>query len=79
MALPTDDDAAARAAKARAGMPFLSPEQTAFYLGLTTRTLQEYRSNGTGPRFRRHGRFIRYHIDDIDAWALRDAKETGDA
>ncbi|MGQ2929817.1 MAG: helix-turn-helix transcriptional regulator [Sphingopyxis sp.] len=79
MASPNDDNAAARAAKARSGMPFLNPEQTAFYLGLTTRTLQEYRSNGTGPRYRRHGRFIRYHIDDIDAWALRDAKGNGDA
>jgi len=73
------DDADARAARARSGAPFLSPEQAAFYLGLTTRTLQEYRSNGTGPRFRRHGRYIRYHIDDIDAWALRSSQGNGDA
>lgn len=66
-----DDDAAARAARARSGTPFLSPEQAAFYLGMSTRTLQEYRSTGTGPRFRRHGRHIRYHIDDLDAWSRR--------
>ena len=78
MALP-NDDAAARAARARLGTPFLGPEQAAFYLGLTTRTLQEYRSRGTGPRFRRHGRYIRYHIDDIDAWALRSGGDGGDA
>lgn len=73
------DDADARAARARNGAPFLSPEQAAFYLGLTTRTLQEYRSNGIGPRFRRHGRYIRYHIDDIDAWALRGREGGHDA
>ena len=79
MPIPVDDDCDARAAKARAGAPFLSPEQTAYYLGLTTRALQEFRSNGTGPRFRRHGRNIRYHIDDVDAWAWRGSKGSDDA
>ncbi|WP_326521586.1 hypothetical protein [Sphingomonas abietis] len=27
------------------------------------------RGKGHGPRFRRHGRFIRYHIDDLDNWS----------
>lgn len=63
------DEQALRAAAARRGSPFLSPEQAAFYLGLSMRTLQEYRSAGKGPRFRRHSRHIRYHIDDLDAWS----------
>lgn len=62
-------DEAGRGAAARRGSPFLSPEQAAFYLGLSVRTLQEYRSAGKGPRFRRHSRHIRYHIDDLDAWS----------
>ena len=62
-------DEAVRAAAARRGSPFLSPEQAAFYLGLSVRTLQEYRSARKGPRFRRHSRHIRYHIDDLDAWS----------
>jgi hypothetical protein len=65
----TDEAAIARAARARGGTPFLSPEQAAFYLSLSVRTLQEYRSAGTGPRFRRHSRHVRYHIDDLDAWS----------
>ncbi len=64
-----DDDSNRRADSARRGTPFLSPEQAAHYLGLSVRTLQEHRSAGTGPRFRRHSRHVRYHIDDLDAWS----------
>lgn len=64
-----DDDSNARADNARRGTPFLSPEQAAHYLGISVRTLQEHRSAGTGPRFRRHTRHVRYHIDDLDAWS----------
>lgn len=63
------DDEAERAARAAKGTPFLNPKQAAFYLGLSLRTLQEYRTAGTGPRFRRHSRHIRYHIDDLEAWS----------
>lgn len=64
-----DDDEAARAARAAKGTPFLNPKQAAFYLGLSVRTLQEYRTAGAGPLFRRHSRHIRYHIDDLEAWS----------
>ncbi|WEK02154.1 MAG: helix-turn-helix domain-containing protein [Candidatus Sphingomonas phytovorans] len=74
---PTDEAAIARAARARNGTPFVSPEQAAFYLGMSVRTLQEYRSAGTGPRYRRHSRHVRYHIDDLDAWSQRQG-EAGD-
>ena len=75
---PADEAAIARAARARGGTPFLSPEQAAFYLSLSVRTLQEYRSAGTGPRFRRHSRHVRYHIDDLDAWSKRLGEAGGD-
>lgn len=77
MAEPPDDPANARAAQARSGSPFLSPDQAAYYLGVSSRTLQEYRTAGSGPRFRRHSRHIRYHIDDLDAWS-RSVGEAGD-
>lgn len=64
-----EDDRNGRAARAARGSPFLTTQQAAFYLGLSPRTLQEYRSAGTGPRFRRHSRRISYHIDDLDAWS----------
>ena len=63
------DDDIARAARAKKGSPFLSTEQAAFYLGLSARKLQAMRAAGCGPRFRRHSRYVRYHIDDLDAWS----------
>jgi hypothetical protein len=27
------------------------------------------RASGTGPGFRRHSRYFRYHIDDLDSWS----------
>lgn len=69
------DDAVARADRAKKGSPFLSTEQAAFYLGFSPRKLQELRSAGQGPVFRRHCRYIRYHIDDLDSWS----RESGDA
>lgn len=63
------DDDIARAARAKKGSPFLSTEQAAFYLGLSARKLQQMRAACMGPSFRRHSRYIRYHIDDLDAWS----------
>lgn len=63
------DDENARAARARKGTPFLSTDQAAFYLGLSARKLQQMRKEGTGPLFRRHSRYVRYHIDDLDDWS----------
>ena len=63
------DDDIARAARAKKGSPFLSTEQAAFYLGLSARKLQAMRAAGNGPSFRRHSRYVRYHIDDLDAWS----------
>jgi hypothetical protein len=68
------DDENARAARAAKGSPFLDPARAAFYLGVSIRTLQDHRTNGTGPPFRRHARRIRYHIDDLDAWSKDSAK-----
>ena len=65
---PTDQESE-RAERAKRRSPFLSNQQAAFYLSLTTRTLEQMRKDGRGPIFRRHGRFIRYHISDLDDWS----------
>ena len=64
-----DEHVGDRAERATKRSPFLSTEQAAFYLGCTDRTLEKMRQDGRGPIFRRHGRFIRYHIDDLDDWS----------
>ena len=38
-------------------------------IGLSARTLEKMRGAGQGPRFRKHGRYVRYHIVDLDAWS----------
>lgn len=67
----SDDSANERAAQARKGTPFLGPAQAAFYLGISEWMLKKHRKAGTGPRYRRHSRHLRYHIDDLDAWSLQ--------
>lgn len=70
------EDEVNRAAKARKGSPFLNTAQTAFYIGLSHRTLEKMRLTGGGPRFRKHGRYVRYHIDDLDAWSLGERRDS---
>ncbi|MET3591798.1 putative DNA-binding transcriptional regulator AlpA [Mesorhizobium shonense] len=63
------DDENERAARAKKGSPFLNTAQAAFYIGLSQRTLEKMRLKGHGPKFRKHGRFVRYHIDELDDWS----------
>lgn len=63
------DDENERAARAKKGSPFLNTAQAAFYVGLSQRTLEKMRITGRGPKYRKHGRFVRYHIDELDAWS----------
>jgi hypothetical protein len=58
-----------RAAEARKGSPFLNTDQAAFYVSLTSKTLGQMRTDGTGPKFRKHGSIVRYHIADLIAWS----------
>ena len=58
-----------RAAKAKTSSPFLNTAQAAFYIGLSKRTLEKMRVTGGGPKYRKHGRYVRYHIDDLNAWS----------
>lgn len=71
------DDEIVRAQRAKKGSPFLSTEQAAFYLGLSARKMQAMRRAGTGPAFRRHSRYVRYHIDDLDSWSGASGRRHG--
>jgi len=64
------DDDIQRANRAKRGSPFLNTDQAAAYLKMSSRLLKRLRKNGTGPLFRRHSRFVQYHIDDLDAWSV---------
>jgi hypothetical protein len=44
--------------------PLLDQKTTAKLLGLSVRTLERHRLAGTGPRYARLGRLIRYRQDD---------------
>lgn len=68
------DDEIVRAANAKKGSPFLTTDQAALYVGLSRRTLEKMRTAGGGPRFRKHGRYVRYHIDDLDEWSADHVK-----
>lgn len=63
------EDENERAARAKKGSPFLNTAQAAFYIGLSQRTLEKMRIKAAGPKFRKHGRFVRYHIDELDEWS----------
>jgi len=49
--------------------PFLTTKQAAHYLCLSSQTLEKMRVYANGPRFRKHGRYVRYHIDDLNNWS----------
>ena len=52
----------------------LTPKELAKYLGIATHTLSTYRMCGTGPKYIKLGRVIRYKFVDVLDWI--DAKST---
>jgi excisionase family DNA binding protein len=64
---------------ARAQSPFFTPVQAADFVKLSWRTLERMRQNGEGPAYRKHGRYIRYHIADLEAWSNTHAMTRTDA
>ena len=50
--------------------PWLDGAAAAAYLGTTAGTLKTWRATSKGPRYRvLQDRLIRYHVDDLDAFA----------
>ena len=67
-------------APAKPTTPFLDTKLAAVYVRLSPRTLERMRYAGGGPRYRKHGRYVRYHIADLDAWSAGRARtSTGGA
>jgi hypothetical protein len=71
------DVAVVRVTNVKKASPYLSTSQAAFYVGLSPRTLETMRALAGGPKYRRHGRQCRYHIDDLDAWSASHSKVSG--
>ena len=46
----------------------LTPKELAKYLGVATHTLSTYRMCGTGPKYIKLGRVIRYKFNDVLDW-----------
>ena len=59
--------------------PFLTTREAAQFLKLRPNTLEKMRVYGGGPIYRKHGRHVVYHIDDLTAWSdLRKKDSTSD-
>lgn len=69
-----DEDEGHKATIARHRSPFLNTPQAAQYLGLSPRTLEKMRSLGYGPKYRKHGRYVRYLIAELDEWSAAHAR-----
>jgi len=69
-----DDEVHKEATKARRSSPFLNTGLAAQYIGLSPRTLEKMRTFGYGPKYRKHGRYVRYLISDLDEWSSAHAR-----
>jgi len=49
--------------------PYMNTREAAKYLVLRPSTLEKRRWLGQGPRFRKHGTIVVYHIDDLESWS----------
>jgi predicted DNA-binding transcriptional regulator AlpA len=46
----------------------LTPREAAEAVGLSPETLKVYRYRGTGPKFLKVGKHVRYRIADLQGW-----------
>ncbi len=59
--------------------PFYTTKEAARYLKLQANTLEKMRVYGGGPVYRKHGRYVRYHIKDLNDWSdMRKKDSTSD-
>lgn len=49
---------------------WLTPDDVAAYLRLSKRGLEDMRARGTGPKFYKVDRVVRYRVRDLDSWLL---------
>lgn len=48
--------------------PHLTRSEAARYLGVSRRSMDNWATQGRGPRFYRIGRAARYRLSDLEAW-----------
>ena len=59
--------------------PFHTTREAARFLKLKPNTLEKMRVYGGGPVYRKHGRHVRYHINDLNDWSnMRKKDSTSD-
>jgi len=57
------------------GVPtFLDQREAAVFLRLSVRTLERFRLEGRGPKFRAHGRRRIYSLQDLVEWSDRQVR-----
>jgi hypothetical protein len=66
----------ARFVKEAGPIRFVDTEAAARYLALSAHTLECYRSLDTGPAYHRFGKWVRYAVEDLDAWAASCRRST---
>ena len=49
--------------------PYLSNQEAADYLGMSTNTLNSWRQRRQGPKYTKFGSIVKYHINDLDEYA----------
>jgi predicted DNA-binding transcriptional regulator AlpA len=57
---------------------WFNTEQAAAYIGFSTEYLEiaRHRDDGTGPKYIKHPRAVRYRRSDLDAWMEQHRKKT---
>lgn len=56
--------------------PYLGRDDAAAYLGVARKTLEKWAVTGDGPPFRKHGRRVLYHRDEMDAWSEAQTRQS---
>lgn len=57
-------------------LDFLSTDDVARYLGLSSRTLERFRVEGRGPAYHKFGRAVKYRRDNLLEWAERQLRHS---
>lgn len=60
--------------------PFLTTKEAAAYLRISVRALENYRAEGGGPPYRKHGHIVVYPLENLITWSKnREYEHTGGA
>ena len=62
------------AATAQLPPRYLRTPEAARFIGLSGRTLEKHRTDGTGPRYSKLGGRVVYRLEDLQAWVELGAK-----